>query len=118
MIVVNDEQYEFELYPRVQNSAFVREDHPSVYFKGRPANDLEKKSYRIQAGVQGGTDSVYIICSNLPASVEISDQIKYLGKIWTVVSVGYYFRNSNITNPRLMSDEYLAKQCPKGIVIG
>ena len=118
MIVVNDENYELELFSRVPNSPYEWNSDVKLTFKGRPANQIEKKQYRILAGVNGGTDSTYIISSNLPEDIKVKDKIKFMGKIWTVNSVGYYFDQSQIVNPRIMSEKYIAERSPKGINIG
>ena len=118
MNVVGNERYSFSLYPRVENSPYVWESVPSLTFRGRPAGQIEKKQYRIQQGVNGGTDSVFIICSNLPKEVKVGDRIVYLGKEWVVNSVGYYFDEARFINPAIMSDQYIMSKCPKGINIG
>ena len=117
MIVTNNERYKLDLIKRVLNSAYEYETFIELSFKGRPANQIEKKNYRIQAGVHGGTDSVYVFCSNLPSQINIGDKIRYLGKEWTVESVGYYLENVRVLNPELFSEEALAKKCPKGITL-
>lgn len=115
MIIVNNEKYIFELYKRVPNSPYEWETTPAATFKGRPASQFEIKQYRIQQGVNGGTDSVFIVCSNLPKEVDEKDKIVYLGKEWSVASVGYYFDEARFVNPGLMSDKFIASKCPKGI---
>ena len=117
MIVVTNEKYSLALYPRKENSAYEWEQNPSIVFKGRPAGQVEKKNYRIQQGVNGGTDSVFIISSNLPKDIKVADRIDFMGKRWTVMSVGFYFDESRFVNPNIMRDEYIANRCPKGINI-
>lgn len=115
MIVVRNEKYEYKVFKRKPNSPYEWEKEPVVTFRGRPASQLEIKQYRIQKGVNGGTDSVFVICSNLPSEIEEKDKVVFLGKEWTVASVGYYFDKNRIVNPALFSDEYIANRCPKGI---
>lgn len=117
MIVVHGETYLLERLPRKENSPYEWEEVPDITFFGRPANQLEKRSYRIQQGVNGGTDSVFIICSNLPSDIKTKDKIRFMGKIWTIESVGYYFDSSRIVNAKVMSEKYLFDRSPKGINI-
>lgn len=113
--VTSNERYIFTLYKRKENSPYEWSDVPSCTFKGRPASQFERKVYRIQQGVNGGTDSIFVVCSNLPDNVKEKDKIVYLGKEWTVQSVGYYFDEARFVNPSIMSEEYIAKKCPKGM---
>ena len=115
MIPTNDERYELVLYKRVKNSPYEIETAPKVYFKGRPANQVEVKNYRIQKGVNGNSDSVFVKATNLPEDVSVGDQILFLGKIWTVASVGYYFDGGLFINPSVLSEEQLIERCPKGL---
>lgn len=117
MIPTNNETHELEVYKRKQNSKYEYEENPSFYFNGRPANTLERKNYRVQKGVNGNNDSLFILSSNLPDNVDIGDQIKYLGKIWTVQSVGYYFDASRIINSRAFNESQIVAKAPKGINI-
>lgn len=117
MIPVNNERYEFKCYKRQKNSKYEYEPQPSFIFKGRPANTLERKNYRIQKGVNGGSDSQFVYSTNLPDNVDIGDRIEYLGKVWTVQSVGYYFDASRIANPMAFSEKQIINRCPKGINI-
>lgn len=117
MMVTNNEKYILSLYKRKPNTPYEWEDKPSITFRGRPASQVERKMYRIQQGVNGGTDSTYIYVTNLPDIVKEGDKILFNGKEWTVASVGYYFDATRFINPSLMSDEYIAKKCPKGINI-
>ena len=115
MKVVNNENYIFEAYSRKENSPYEYENIPYATFKGRPANQYEKKNYRIMSGIQGNTDSIYIVATNLPAELNIKDRVKFLGKFWTIESMGFYFENDLLVNPSLMSDKYIEKNCPKGL---
>ena len=115
-MIVSNERYDLVLYKRKPNS-HEWEDKPSCYFKGRPANQIEVKRYRIQQGVEGNTDSTYVFASNLPINIKPKDKIVFMGKEWTVESIGYYFESSRFVNPSLMNEEYIASKCPKGISI-
>lgn len=115
MITAQGESCEFLVYTRKDNSPYEWKDAPSLRFLGRMANDIEKKQYRIQQGVNGGTDSVFVLSSNLPAEIKISDKIVFMNKEWTVISVGYYFNQSRVLNNKVMSPAKLAEKCPKGL---
>lgn len=115
MIPARGETYYFEVRKRKENSAYEYEENVSFGFFGRPANQIEKKNYRIQKGVNGNTDSVFILSTNLPENIDIKDKVYFLGKEWTVESIGYYFESNRIVNARIMSDKQIADRCPKGI---
>lgn len=115
MIPTNDEKFELKLYKRIKNSAYEYEKVPIIIFKGRPASQIEKKSYRIQKGVNGNTDSVFVKATNLPEDVDIADQVEFLGKVWTVLSVGYYFDASLFVNASCLSENQIIERCPKGL---
>lgn len=118
LVIVSNEKYKFELYKRQENSPYEWSSTLKVLFKGRPASNIEKKQYRLQKGVNGGTDSVFVICSNLPEDVAVGDKIVFMGKEWMVNSIGYYFDEARFVNPGLMKSDYIAKKCPKGMNIG
>ena len=73
MIPTNDEKYELELYKRLKNSDYEWEKAPLLTFKGRPASQVEVKKYRVQKGVNGNTDSVFVKATNLPKEVSVGD---------------------------------------------
>lgn len=115
MITARGETYRLERFPRVENSPYEFESAPDVFFFGRPASQFEKREYRIQQGVNGNSDSVFVYCTNIPDSVKPKDKIRYMGKEWTVASVGYYFESNLISNASVFSDGYIADRCPKGL---
>ena len=115
MIPTNDERFILEVYKRKANSKYEWEDASSSSFRGRIASDIEKKNYRIQKGVNGNTDSTFIYCSNMPKTIDVGDKVKFMGKIWSVQSIGYYYNASRIINPNVMSDQQIIARCPKGI---
>ncbi len=115
MLATNNEKDIIELYKRVENSPYEFEDK-CVFFKGRPASPVEKKTYRVQTGVNSNQDSTYLLASNCP-EIKPKDKIKFRGKFWTVESIGYYYDNSRIINSGAFNEDYLAKRCPKGITI-
>lgn len=117
MIVVHGENYVAQRYKRIDNSDYEWEDAPDITFRCRPASQMERKNYRIQKGVEGGSDSIYIICSNLPTDIKDRDKIYFMGKMWTIQSIGYYFDSNRLVNPNIMSEEYIINRCPKGISI-
>ena len=117
MIPVNNESFTLKKYARKENSPYEYESAPCLIFKGRPANQLEKKMYRIQQGVNGNAESLYVFCTNLPQSLKPGDRIEFGGKFYTVESTGYYYTNNLLVNNSVMSDEYITKRCPKGIAL-
>ena len=113
------ETYVFRLFKRVRgNSAYEYSNEPILSFKGRPANKLETKIYRIVKGVNSSNNGVTIYCSNLPNEVEIDDRIEFMGKIMLVKNIGYFYNDNNMENAGIFSNEYLAMRCPKGITLG
>lgn len=117
MIPTNNEKYELKLIKRKENSAYEYEKAPCCTFKGRPANQIEKKNFRIIKGVNGGTDSTFVYATNLPEVVNVNDQVIFLDKVWTIMSVGYYFDAALFVNPSCLNEEQIIKRCPKGINI-
>ena len=117
MIVTRGETYEFKRYPRKEDSPYEFSSFPDIVFKGRPANNMEKRTYRIQQGVNGNSDSVMIFASNLPKEIAPGDKIVFLGKEWSVASTGYYFDEARLVNGNLFNDDYIAARCPKGVVL-
>lgn len=117
MIVARGETYELARFPRVENSPYEYEDAPDIVFFGRPANTLEKKVYRIQQGVNGNSDSIMVYATNLPAEIKPNDKIRFMGKEWSVASIGYYFDSNRIVTARIFDDDYLFKRSPKGLVL-
>lgn len=118
MIVANDETYVLEVFKRKENTPYEYEDYPYLVFKGRPANNFEKKKYRLQKGVNSNTDSVFIFSSNLNINdLNPGDRITYLGKVWEVQSVGFYFDSSYVVNGAIFDENYLASRCPKGVAL-
>lgn len=115
MIPTNNEHYDLELIKRKPNSPYLYEDAPTCAFKGRPANQAEKRVFRIQKGVNGNTDSVFVYSTNMPENIEIKDKIIFMGKEWIVNSIGYYFEAAHIVNPGCLSEEQIIARCPKGL---
>ena len=115
MIPTSDERYELKLYKRKKNSPYEYESAPALYFKGRPASQVETKNYRVMKGVNGNSDSVFVKATNLPQEVSIGDQVTFLGKTWSVMSVGYYFDGGLFVNPACLSEEQIIERCPKGM---
>lgn len=92
--------------------------NPIITFKGRPASSTEKKSYRVVKGVHGTSDSVMIFSANLPNEIEVDDKVEYLGEVWIVKSVGYYFNENNLVNASIFNKDYILNRSPKGITLG
>ena len=115
MITTNNEKYPLTLYKRVPNSSYEWENAPTCRFRGRPASQKEIKTFRLQQGVNGNSDSQFVVCSNLPNDVKPQDKVVYLGKEWTVMSVGYYFDEARFVNAGIFNDAYIEKRCPKGL---
>ena len=113
------ETYVFRLFKRLRgNSAYEYPAEPTLTFKGRLANRLETKIYRIVKGVNSSTNGVTIYCSNLPNEVEIDDRVEFMGKIMLVKNIGYFYNDNNMENAGIFSNDYLALRCPKGITLG
>lgn len=117
MIVARGESYKLERFPRVENSPYEYESAPDVVFFGRPANTMEKKTYRIQQGVNGNSDSIMVYATNLPAEIKPKDKIRFMGKEWSVSSIGYYFDSNKLFNAKIFDEDYLFKRSPKGLVL-
>ena len=115
MIPTNDEKYVLQLFKRVKNSPYEYEAVPSLSFNGRPASQVEKKLYRVMKGVNGNTDSVFVKATNLPEDVNVGDKITFLGKEWSVMSVGYYFDQARFINASCLSELQIIERCPKGL---
>lgn len=117
MIPTAGESFMLKRYPRKPNSSYEWSNMPDVEFFGRPATPNEVKTYRIQQGVIGANESVYIYASNLPKEIAVGDKLTFRGDEWTVESVGYYFEASRIVNNGIMSNDYIIERCPKGITL-
>lgn len=115
MIVSRGETYQIKIFPRKEDSSYEYENAPSFVFLGRPASQMEKKNYRIQQGVEGNSDGVFIYATNMPSSVKIGDKVEFMGKHWTIQSIGFYFDSSLIVNAGIMSDKYIEERSPKGV---
>lgn len=117
MIVTRGEDYELKRYPRKKDSPYEFDSVPDVVFRGRPAGQSERKTYRVQQGVEGNNDSIYIMSSNLPTGIKPKDRVSFMGKVYSVQSVGYFLDRNLIVNARSFSVEYLESRCPKGVVL-
>ena len=117
MLVNSGETYEIKYYKRKENSPYLYENIPDGTFKCRPAGTLEKRTYRMQSGVDTGTDSNYIYATRMPKDIKDGDRVEFLGKMWTVSSVGYYLDQSRIVNASVLSEEQIIERCPKGLTI-
>lgn len=113
------ETYVLKLYKRFRgNSGYEYPSTSILEFKGRPANRMETKLFRITKGVNGSTNSVTLVCSNLPSEVEPDDRVEFMGKIMLVKNIGYFYNDNGIENAGIFSNEYLALRSPKGITLG
>lgn len=112
------ETYLLKRFKRKENSSYEYESFPDVTFRGKIANNPEQKMYRIQKGVNGSIDSVYIVSSNLPVDISVGDKVEMMGKIYTVESVGYYYELAKYVNASILDNEYIISRCPKGITMG
>lgn len=106
-----------EVIKRKENSAYESKDVVEFRFYARPAQSYEKKSYRLQTGVDMTSSDIFIVSSNLPESLKDGDIVLYLSKKWTVTSVGYYLDQDNIVNSGIMNDEYIKAHSKKGITL-
>jgi len=116
-LTATGEVYEFSVYRRLENSDYEWESTPSITFYGKPANSVEKRNYRLMQGVNTSNDSVFIMATNLPTTLQIRDKVQFLGKTWTIESIGYYFDANRLVNARIMSNEYIMARSPKGITL-
>jgi len=117
MLVAIGENYTLEKYDLQPNSKYEYNTFPSLSFKGKPVGKKDIKRYRIQQGVEGSTDSVYVQATNLPDEVKSGDRIKFMGKYWTVESIGVFIDTSLIINASLFNDDYIIKRSPKGLAL-
>jgi len=117
MIPTNNEKFLIQVFSRKKNSAYNYDDSPTIEFYGRPANNAEKKTYRILKGVHGQQETLYLYVTNLPEDLKPGDMIRFQGTDKIVETIGYYYNNSLIVNPSVMSDEYVIARCPKGITV-
>lgn len=116
LIPLKDETLTFQIFKRLSNSAYEYEDKPSITFRGKFANDLEKNQYRIQAGVNGAQDSLFIYSSNLPIKdLKIGDMVLVMGEKRYIQSIGYYYSQNRIVNYSLFNDDYIMEKSPKGL---
>lgn len=114
MLVSRGENFKVKVYKRGENS-YEWKEYPDLTFFARPAGQVEKKLYRIQQGVNGGSSGVFLVSSNLPSAIQVNDKVLFLGREWVVESIGYYFTENNVVNSKDFSEEYLMKRCPKGL---
>jgi len=117
MIPSVGETFVLALYKRLENSAYEYESKPSLRFHGRMANNLEKRSYNLLSGVNSTEDSIMIYSSRLPSQVKDGDKVLFMGKMWTVESVGYYFLYNTLINASALPVEQIEKNAPKGLVL-
>lgn len=111
----NNERHEFVLFHIEKNSWDYNKSE--IVFYGRPATSVEKKLYTVQKGVVNHNEGTYIYASNLPDEIEPNDQIKYLGKIWLVESVGYYLDKATFIDASIFDDEFIKAKSAKGITL-
>lgn len=112
------ETFNLKLYKRVRgNTAYEYSKEPILVFKGRPANKMEQKLFRVTKGVNNANIGVSILSSNLPDEVEPDDKVEYMGKVMLVKNIGFYL-DERFINAGDFSTEYLASRCPKGITLG
>lgn len=116
-MVSRGEIYTLTLYKRKKNSAYEYEDVPKCTFHGRPAKNVEKNSYALQNGVMNGIDDTFIFATKLPTDVSVGDRVYYLGKFWSVSSVGVYLEELRMVNASIMDDKKLMERAPKGLTL-
>lgn len=116
-MVSRGETYVLKLYKRIKNSSYEYEDVPSATFHGRPAKPLEKNSYTFSRGIVNSSDDTYVFSSNMPEDISDGDRIEFLGKLWSVTSVGVYFEQGRFVNAGIMDSDKLMAKCPKGITL-
>ncbi len=114
-MLTNNENHILSFCPVLDNKWDF--DENAITFRGRPASNYEKKTYNIQKGVKVRSDSLFIYSTNLPENIKADDKVMYLGKIWTVESVGYYLDQNKIIDASIFNEEYIAANSPKGITL-
>lgn len=118
LIPTKDETLNIQVFKRLPNSAYEYETTPSITFKAKLANDLEKNQYRIQTGVNGNQDSLFLLSSNMPMEdLKVGDMVLVLGEKRYIQSIGYYFSQNKIVNLSLFNEKYIMQKSPKGINI-
>ena len=112
------ETYELKLHKRERgNNAYTYSKDSVLIFKGRPANKMEVKIFRVVKGVNGSNNSITVYCSNLPNEVDVEDKVDFMGKIMTIKNIGLFFNDNGVVNASIFSNEYLEMRCPKGITL-
>ena len=53
----------------------------------------------------------------MPEDISDGDRIEFLGKLWSVTSVGVYFEQGRFVNAGIMDSDKLMAKCPKGITL-
>ena len=117
MITARGETYRLKRYPRIPDSPYEYADAPDIEFSGRPASKSEDKDYRVQQGVNANNGGIYVVATNLPSEIKPHDRIYFMGKMWSVVSVGYFYEENLIVNASAFSEEYIVARCPKGLAL-
>lgn len=110
------ETYVLKVYKKIKgNNAYQYEDQPSFIVKGRPATNLEKKTYRVTKGVNTAQNGVTLYVSNLPNGISPEDRVEYLGKILIIKNIGYFVDEANFVNGGIFDNDVLLDKFPKGI---
>ena len=116
LIPSQDETLTFQIFKRLPNSAYEYETTPSITFRGKVANDYEKNHYRIQSGVNGNQDSLFIYSSNLPIKdLKVGDMVLVMGEKRYIQSIGYYFSQNRLVNYSLFNEQHIMDKSPKGL---
>lgn len=104
MRAVRNERFLAKLYKLKPNSAYEYETQPCAEFFCAPLSPVEMGSVRIESGLDGGEDGTTIITSNLYKEAKVGDRVEFMGKYWTIVSVGLYIDDWQMISPELFSD--------------
>lgn len=115
--IASKETYPIKFFRRIKNSAYEYEKQDLGTFKGRIAENQETRSFRLLAGVNANSESVFIVCSNLPIDLKPQDKIEFMGQIKTIESIGYYYNDSKLVNASLFDIDYIVARSPKGIAV-
>lgn len=115
-LLPSKDTYPIKLFKRVKNSAYDYEE-VATNFRGKPVQKAEVKNYRIMQGVGGNDSSVYIQITNIPQNLAPQDKITFMGRTYSIESIGYFFDDNKLVNASLFDEEYIIAHCPKGVAL-
>jgi len=102
----------------VDNTLIGETHNPEIIFRGSPAGNKDKKSFRLTKGVAGSDNSIMVKCSNLPDNIDIDDRVFFMGEWYSVKGIGYYYEQSKFVNGGIFDEKYIQDRCEKGLNLG